>query len=134
MKKFDKRDRSSFKYWFAHWCAFQLVALDLHIWKFKYLFHDFEKPWFKLIMPYKKLQTWHRLHNSHHLEYGIKHGMHNIDWEALMIDWECSHLSKEQCPLLARDTMEHELTKDKWKPYEYEIRYYLEPLLNKYEL
>ena len=30
---FTKEDRSSFKYWFAHWCGFQLTALNLGIWK-----------------------------------------------------------------------------------------------------
>lgn len=134
MKKFTKADRSTFAYWFAHWCAFQLVALNLHIWKFKYLFHDIEKPWLKLFLPYKKLQTWHREHNRHHLEYGIKNGFDKIDWEALMIDWECSHITKEQCPLLARDTILHEISKDKWKSYESIIRKNLEPLLDKYEL
>ena len=37
---FTKADRSSFKYWFAHWCGFQLTALNLGIWKPKYLLHD----------------------------------------------------------------------------------------------
>ena len=131
---FDKKDRSSFKYWFAHWCAFQLTALNLGIWKFKYLLHDCEKPWLKLIWEYKHLQTWHREHNSHHLEYGLKNGFNKIDWVALMIDWECSHLTKKQCPLLARETMEHELTKDKWKLYTTEIRNNLTPILDKYKL
>lgn len=45
---FDKESRSTFKYWFAHWCAFQMVALDLHVWRPKYLLHDIEKPWLRL--------------------------------------------------------------------------------------
>ena len=52
---FDKEDRSTFPYWFAHWCAFQMTALNLGIWKFKYLFHDWEKPWLRLFLPYKKM-------------------------------------------------------------------------------
>ena len=127
---FSKNDKSSFPYWFAHWCSFQLCALNLGIWKFKYLFHDFEKPWLKLFLPYKKVQKWHREHNKHHLEYGLKYGFNKVDWYALMIDWECSHMSKKQAPLLARETMEYELAKEKWKPYEKEIRSYLEPILN----
>lgn len=127
---FNKSDKSSFPYWFAHWCSFQLCALNLGIWKFKYLFHDFEKPWLKLFFPYKKVQKWHREHNKHHLEYGLKYGFNKVDWYALMIDWECSHMSKKQAPLLARETMEYELSKEKWKPYEKEIRSYLEPILN----
>ena len=131
---FGENDKSSFPYWFAHWCAFQLCALNLKIWKFKYLFHDCEKPWMRLFMPYKKIQKWHRNHNSHHLEYGLIHGFDKIDWEALMIDWECSQMSKKQCPLNCREEMENKLSEEKWQPYEKEIRSYLEKLLNKYML
>ena len=46
---FDKTERSSFKYWFAHWCSFNMVTLNQKCWKFKYLFHDMKKPFFKLI-------------------------------------------------------------------------------------
>ena len=131
---FGENDKSSFPYWFAHWCAFQLCALNLKIWKFKYLFHDCEKPWLRLFMPYKKIQKWHRNHNSHHLEYGLIYGFDKIDWEALMIDWECSQMSKKQCPLNCREEMENKLSEEKWQPYEKEIRSYLENLLNKYML
>ena len=113
---FDKSNRSSFSYWFAHWCAFQLTALNMRRWKFKYLFHDFEKPWMKLFMKYKSVQKWHRNHNSHHLEYGLKHGWDKIDWEALIIDWECSRLSKTEAQLDAYETMNYELN-NKWKDY-----------------
>ena len=67
---FTKADRSSFKYWFAHWCGFQLTALNLGIWKPKYLLHDIEKPWLKLLWKgdYKRVQKWHRTHNKHHLD------------------------------------------------------------------
>jgi len=131
---FTKKDRSSFKYWFAHWCGFQLTALNLGIWKLKYLLHDVEKPWMKLFCDYKKVQTWHRTHNKHHLEYGLEHGWDTIDWEALMIDWECCGLSKQEAQLDARETMEYEVKKEKWAPYENEIRNHLEPLLKKYNL
>ena len=131
---FDENDKSSFPYWFAHWCSFQLCSLNLGIWKFKYLFHDCEKPWLRLIWPYKKVQKWHRTHNSHHLEYGLKHGFDKIDWKALMIDWECSQMSKKQCPLNCREEMENKLSEEKWQPYEKEIRTYLEPLLDSYML
>ena len=133
-KMFTKNERSSFSYWFAHWCSFQLCALNLGIWKIKYLFHDFEKPWMKLFMSYKKIQKWHRNHNSHHLEYGLIHGFDKIDWETLIIDWECSHLSKQQCPLDCREELENKLSDEKWKPYEKTIRDHIEPLLNKYFL
>lgn len=133
---FTKADRSSFKYWFAHWCGFQLTALNLGIWKPKYLLHDIEKPWLKLLWKgdYKRVQKWHRTHNKHHLEYGLKHGWNAIDWEALMIDWECCGLSKQEAQLDARETLEYEINKDKWKPYAKEIETRLEQYLNRYNM
>ena len=118
---FTKDDRSTFSYWFSHWCAFQLTALNMKRWKFKYLFHDFEKPWLKLFRSYKFVQKWHRNHNPHHLEYGLRKGWDKIDWEALVIDWECSRLTKQEAQLDAYETMELELSKDKWRSYEKEI-------------
>ena len=133
---FTKKDRSSFKYWFAHWCGFQLTALNLGIWKPKYLLHDIEKPWLKLLRKgdYKKVQKWHRTHNKHHLEYGLEHGWDAIDWEALMIDWECCGLSKQEAQLDARETLEYEINRDKWKPYADKISEHLLSILNKYNL
>lgn len=133
---FTKADRSSFKYWFAHWCGFQLTALNLGIWKPKYLLHDIEKPWLKLLWKgdYKRVQKWHRTHNKHHLEYGLKHGWDAIDWEALMIDWECCGLSKQEAQLDARETLEYEINRDKWKPYAKEIKSRLEQYLNRYNM
>ena len=66
---FTKEERSGFKYWFAHWCAFQMTALNLGCWKFKYLFHDIEKPILRLFFKYKTVQRIHRRNNRHHLEY-----------------------------------------------------------------
>lgn len=97
---FTKEERSTFPYWFAHWCAFNMTALNLKAWKFKYLFHDIEKPWLKLFWPYEKVQKWHRTHNRHHIEYEG-----NYDLEAMMIDWECSRYTKTAEPLNARDTL-----------------------------
>lgn len=132
-KMFNKDDRSSFTYWFAHWCGFQLTALNLGVWRFKYLFHDIEKPWMKLMYKgnYKKVQEFHRTHASHHLEYGLKHGFENIDWDALVIDWECCALSKQCAQLDARETLEYELKKDKWKEHELVIRTFVEPALER---
>ena len=100
---FTKEERSTFKYWFAHWCAFQMTALNLKAWKFKYLFHDIEKPWLKLIFngDYKKVQKYHRKHSKHHPEY-LDVNPNKVDWEAMMIDWECSRFTKEAQPNGAR--------------------------------
>jgi len=99
--RFNKNDRSSFPYWFSHWCAFNLTALNLKMWKLKYLFHDIEKPWLKLFLSYNKVQRFHNIHNSHHLLYYFIH--HKADWEAMIIDWECGRLTKQQCPRNAVD-------------------------------
>lgn len=95
---FTKKERSTFKYWFAHWCAFQLVALVLRSWKPGYLLHDIEKPWLRLWYrgDYSKVQKWHRTHRRHHLEYpGRK------DYIALVIDWECGRYTKDSSPRTA---------------------------------
>lgn len=111
MKKFTKAERSGWRYFWAHWCAFQMVAITLHIWKFKYLFHDWYKPWLKMFgMPYEKIQRLHRYHSNHHIEYLLsKNNPKKFDWDALIIDWECSQYTKENCPRNARDEMDYVL-------------------------
>lgn len=105
---FSKEERSTFKYWYAHRCAFVMTALNLHCFKFKYLFHDWEKPWLKLFLrDYRKVQKWHRLHNPHHIEYYIKHK--KADWEAMVIDWECSRFTKASEQLNARQECERKI-------------------------
>ena len=69
LPKFDKDERSSFKYWLAHWKAFNTVAYKIGHWKFKYLFHDIEKPFMKAIFGYPKTQYLHRRWNKHHIQY-----------------------------------------------------------------
>lgn len=99
---FTKSERSTFTYWFAHWCAFQMTALNLHRWKPKYLLHDIEKPFLKLFWDYKKVQKWHRTHNSHHTEYKGQ-----WDTYAMVIDWECSRFTKSEAQLNAYDTLKN---------------------------
>lgn len=124
--RFNKEDRSTFPYWFAHWCAFNMVALNLKCWKFKYLFHDIEKPWlllwYKYIMnyddAYKHVQKWHRKHNKHHIEYYPKA---NRDFAAMLIDWECSQFTKTTSPLNAVEELEQQLQNGKITVIEYNI-------------
>lgn len=105
---FKPEEKSSFKYWFAHWCSFNMTALNLGCWKFKYLLHDIEKPWLKLWFgDYLKVREWHRKHNRHHLAYKVPE---NIDWEALVIDWECSRFTKLDSPKTARELYEYSIT------------------------
>lgn len=79
---FTVAEKSTFKYFFAHLCAYNMTALNLRCWKFKYLFHDIEKPFLKLFFDYSTVRKWHRKHNKHHLSYKNKN---KIDWEALVI-------------------------------------------------
>ena len=112
-KKFDKEDRSSFSYWWNHWLSYNMVAWNLGVWHPKYLLHDIEKPWLKLLWKdYKKVQNWHRHHNSHHIFYGRMHGLNKIDWLAAIIDWECSHYTKNACPRNAREEVDYMLYND----------------------
>ena len=104
MVGFTKEERSSFPYCFAHWCAFNMIALTLHIWKPRYLFHDFEKPWLMWIWKdYKRVQKWHRIHNRHHVDYTGKKG---YDYDAMIIDWECSRFTKQSAPYNAWNTLD----------------------------
>ena len=108
---FKKKDRSGFKYWFAHWCAFQMTALNFRAWKPKYLMHDIEKPWLKLFMSYKKVQRLHRTRSRHHLSYKAEYkdgvmqlcidNLDKMDFQAMLIDWECSRYTKVEAPKTA---------------------------------
>lgn len=127
---FTKEERSSFPYWFAHWCAFNMTALNLKIWKFKYLFHDIEKPWLMLLWKdYSRVQKYHREHNRHHLEYNGRKG---YDYEAMVIDWECSRFTKLASPKTARDETGHLM---KTHPEHYDtLKTKIIPILNKLEI
>ena len=123
---FSKEDRSTFPYWFAHWCSFQVTALTLGVWKPRHLLHDIEKPWLRLFLPYKKVQKLHREWSRHHIEYKNRE---KIRWIDVLIDWECSGLTKANGALDARETIEtYEGEQREW------IRRNLEPLLDKYGL
>ena len=90
---FGKKDRATFKYTFAHWCAYNMTALNLGVWKIKYLLHDVEKPFLKLLFKdYNVAQKWHREHNKHHMEWFLNHGV--CDFDAMVIDYECSRFTK----------------------------------------
>lgn len=112
MRKFTKDERSTWPYFWAHWMAFQMTAINLRVWKFKYLFHDWYKPWLKMFgVSYKKIQKFHKTQSNHHLEHlDICSNPHKFDWEELIIDWECSQYTKEACPRNAREEMEFYLS------------------------
>jgi hypothetical protein len=107
-RKFTKEERSSFPYWFWHWFAFNYVAWNLGAWKPKWLLHDIEKPWLKLLWgDYKKVQKWHKYNNNHHIFYGRKNGYNKIDWLAAIIDWEASRYTKYAALRTAREEVDH---------------------------
>lgn len=104
LHKFDKSERSSFYYWFSHWFAYNLVAIKLGVWKPKWLLHDIEKPWLKLIWgDYKRVQKWHKHHNKHHIFSGRRYGINKVDWLAAVLDWESSRYSKIAAQKTARE-------------------------------
>ena len=133
LHKFDKKDRSSFPYWFSHWAAYNLIALKLGVWKPKWLLHDIEKPWLKLIWrDYKRVQKWHKHHNKHHIFSGRRYGLNKVDWLAAVLDWESSRYSKNAAPLTARQETEAILNERKkyTDDEREEIRKNVLPILN----
>lgn len=135
MVKFNKSQRSGWRYYWAHWFAFQMVAVTLGVWKIKYLFHDWYKPWLKMFgIPYSKIQKYHRYSANHHLEYLEKyHDPTKFDWEAMIIDWECSRYTKEASPRNARQEYEYLMENlpndDMSKTKKYFLYHYVEPKL-----
>jgi len=103
---FGPEQKAGFAYTAAHVCAYNMTALNLGVWKFKYIFHDWEKPWLMLIAkyilrkpePYKWVQRWHRTHRKHHVQY-FRHAMmsqkgRSINAIETILDWECSRFTK----------------------------------------
>ena len=127
---FTKKERSTFPYWFAHWAAYQMTALNCKSWKFKYLFHDFEKPWLRLFLPYKRVQELHRTYHNHHPEWlenmlfayeyqlndkRIENLLNRFDYDGAIIDWECCHFTKIEEPLDAHDEYKRLLDYESFK-------------------
>lgn len=110
---FTKEDRGTFRYWFAHWCAYQMTALNLKCWKPRFLLHDIKKP-FQMIWhdyDYAKVQAIHRKESKHHLTYWTRRDFSpvaftKLDLLGMIIDWECSRLTKQQSPMTARETLD----------------------------
>lgn len=118
---FEKSERSTFAYWFAHVCAFNMVAIKCNHWRFKYLFHDFWKPWLRLFLPYEKVQKIHRKMSNHHLDkltdedFLVSGNYVLFDWYAAIIDWECSRYTKASAQKTAYETIPYEV--EKFKDY-----------------
>ena len=105
MKLYPESEKSTFAYWFAHWKAFNLVAMLLGVWEFRFLFHDIEKPFLMWYWKdYQKVRQYHRSHNRHHWAYT---GNKGYDYLGMVIDWECSRFSKADAQMTAYETYLH---------------------------
>ena len=102
-KKYKESDKGTFPYWFAHWRAYNSYAIEQGVWKPKYLLHDAEKPWLKLVMNYEKVKKFHKSHNRHHLGYK---GTKSFDYDAMILDWEVSRFTKEDALMNSIQTMD----------------------------
>lgn len=131
---FSDDEKSSFKWWFSHWCAVNMIALDLHIWHPRYLLHDVEKPWLKLFFGYKFASKWHKTHRRHHVAWAEKHGWDNFDFEQMAVDNEACRFTKQMCPLNAREFAQY-IINDKTGKYsdtcKEKIKNVMLPLLDK---
>ena len=123
-KKFTVEQKSTFSYWWWHWLAYNYTAWKLGVWKPKWLLHDIEKPWLKLIWgDYNRVKMWHKHHNSHHVFYGRRYGLNKVDWLAAVIDWQCSHLTKCAATRNGREEVDHLIKHSKYtKDEKEEIR------------
>lgn len=155
MKQFIKEDRATWKYFWAHWFAVQMVAITVGAWKFKYLFHDWYKPWWKMFgVKYHKIQQYHRYHSNHHPEWLLsrlekmdlrRESPYNLfdkfNWEEMLIDWQASKYTKEACPRGAAKELEHYLafirknpkySKETKQYFVQAVKYYCIPVIHKY--
>lgn len=107
----------NFVYWYAHWKAYQKVAKQLHCWKFRFLFHDIEKPFLMIFLPHKVVQKLHRKWSRHHAEFIFPKYR---DYLGMVIDWECSRFTKTDKQLNAEETL--------YKYYP-ELKFYVLPIL-----
>ena len=93
----EQYPKSSFRYWFAHWCAVNMTAMNLGCWKLRFLFHDWYKPWMRLLgFSYFTIRNFHRKHAGHH---------NGSDLIGMIIDWEASRFTKLDAPMNARETL-----------------------------
>jgi hypothetical protein len=127
-KKFNKSQRGGFRYWFWHWLAFNRTAAQFRAWQPRHILHDIEKPWMMLWYrtltwmwlipgdPYLYVQRWHRTHRKHHLEY---HDPSRRNWTDMVIDWQCSVLTKSQCIDDAITNARAKLTNNEMTPEEF---------------
>lgn len=74
-----------------------MTAINLGVWKPKFLLHDASKPWLQLVFSRQRVRKWHRKFSNHH-----KESIRKIDAVEMIVDWECSHLTKPERQMNAR--------------------------------
>ena len=102
------------KYWFAHWCAYQMTALNLDTWRFRFLLHDMDKIILMNVFSPEKAHRIHTKYSSHHVAKWNK----KYDHLAMVIDWECSRFTKKHATMNACKTLNvlYPELKDKIEP------------------
>lgn len=96
-KLYPPSEKSTFRYWLAHWFWFQKIAIKLKVWNITYLFHDIEKPLLlKKWNDYNKVRDYHRKNSRHHMEFdnGDIAPWLGCDYYGMAVDWECSRYTK----------------------------------------
>lgn len=81
----------TFSRWIKHLIAYNQTAINLKAWKLKYIIHDIDKPVLNLFKSNEYVKNYHRTHSKHHVEYS---NIMKQDYEAMVIDWECSDITK----------------------------------------
>lgn len=132
MKLYPESEKSSFAYWFAHWRAFNLIAMLLGVWHPRFLLHDIEKPFLMFIWrDYPRVRQYHRAHARHHWAY---QGNKGYDYLSMVIGWECSRFTKADAQMTAYETYAYELHNTKNMNKIKKLRFYVFPLLKKLNL
>lgn len=93
---FNKLERNTLSYMFARWHAFNMMALNLKCWKFKYIFYNIDEILCRLFG--FNIHNWHKKHSKHHLDYLENHSPNKIDWDMVFIGWYCSKLLNDNKP------------------------------------
>lgn len=66
-KKFTLEECATLPYWWHHYLAVNAIAAMCHVWSFRFLFHDLEKPFLKFLWgDPDRVQEFHVTHANHH--------------------------------------------------------------------
>jgi hypothetical protein len=88
-------------YWWRHWKAYQKVAIDLGVWRWRFIFHDADKIILMSILDSEKAQAIHERNSRHHFTGPGK----KYDYLGMVIDWECSRFTKPHAQKNACSTL-----------------------------